>query len=753
MWHEQRRTEKMIKGMMVDRQKRAERRRAYYDKFRADPNQFLQVHGQSMKVHYDPVLALAADNPVNMMPWNGDRQILIDRFDVRANLDFIPEYKPPKEEIKLDYKEVKEQRNVNYERYRILIQNEFLSIHEEKFLKMIDLEEKYGGTTYQNEKAKADKKKSANNKAAIGFVYADSTVPEPESEPEPSDSDTDSEPDFDLNVDVMALGTQEQESINTIGIGFELGKKDFVKMLARDVEEAEELRMEREKDNEKSKLSGKKSRRERKLLKEKMLEGRRVSSPSFAAKDERSRSRSYSESESESEEGGGEEDKVEFITSFGGDSDPENTKKGLTFRKTKEYKDPIGPTLPEPTKKKKKKKEKKSSHRSRKRSRSRSRRRGGRSRSRDRRSRRRRRDRSRSAGSKSSGRSSLNSREGSPVQDVQEPEPEQAAVVEEQPPPEVAPPISRYAPASNHHPSMLAYPPPPKPDYMTSLDMMEKDVPPPMIKPQPITPGFVPPLPKLPHPDDLVQQKTEKEEKKDTSDSSDAEEENKNGYRSKYRNKAASSDEEIKPSESLYQSSISSFFTGVSKNVATLDGAGNGGSQLEPPPVKRYYGRRRENDSDSELSGLDSDSESKKRISHKIKQRVEKKTKEKTASKETLAEREKIRKKMQSQLKKTYKEDKKAEQERLKKLEEEQFYREEEMRELSAKMKEKEREKRRLERSRSRSRSRDRRRSRSRNRRQSRSQDRRRSSERKDGRRSRSRNDSRRHETGGLVDY
>ena len=32
-----------------------------------------------------------------------------------------------------------------------------------------------------------------------------------------------------------------------------------------------------------------------------MLEGRRVSSPSFAAKDERSRSRSYSESESESE--------------------------------------------------------------------------------------------------------------------------------------------------------------------------------------------------------------------------------------------------------------------------------------------------------------------------------------------------------------------------------------------------------------------------------------------------------------------
>ncbi|XP_023349677.1 uncharacterized protein LOC111718344 [Eurytemora carolleeae] len=97
---------------------------------------------------------------------------------------------------------------------------------------MIDLEEKYGGTTYQNQKAKEDKKK-AGSKAAIGFVYADSTGAEPESEPEPSDSDSDSEIDFDLNVDVMALGTEDQDQLNMIGLGFELGKKDFVRMLAK----------------------------------------------------------------------------------------------------------------------------------------------------------------------------------------------------------------------------------------------------------------------------------------------------------------------------------------------------------------------------------------------------------------------------------------------------------------------------------------------------------------------------------------
>jgi hypothetical protein len=75
------------------------------------------------------------------------------------------------------------------------------------------------------------------------------------------------------------------------GLLFDLGRKDFVRMLAKDVEEAEELRMEKVKEAEKSALSGKKSRRQRKMLKEQRLEGRgRVSYPSFAARRE-SRSR------------------------------------------------------------------------------------------------------------------------------------------------------------------------------------------------------------------------------------------------------------------------------------------------------------------------------------------------------------------------------------------------------------------------------------------------------------------------------
>ncbi|GBN42121.1 CLK4-associating serine/arginine rich protein, partial [Araneus ventricosus] len=96
MWHEARKQEKKIRGMMVDYKRRAERRREYYEKIKQDPAQFLQVHGRPAKIHLDPAVAIAADSPATMMPWQGHPDNLIDRFDVRAHLDIIPEYNPSK---------------------------------------------------------------------------------------------------------------------------------------------------------------------------------------------------------------------------------------------------------------------------------------------------------------------------------------------------------------------------------------------------------------------------------------------------------------------------------------------------------------------------------------------------------------------------------------------------------------------------------------------------------------------------------
>ena len=63
------------------------------------------------------------------MPWQGQPDILIDRFDVRAHLDYSPP-RPKKEDSDSSVgsgDELWEDRQANYERYRILVQNEFIA--------------------------------------------------------------------------------------------------------------------------------------------------------------------------------------------------------------------------------------------------------------------------------------------------------------------------------------------------------------------------------------------------------------------------------------------------------------------------------------------------------------------------------------------------------------------------------------------------------------------------------------------------
>lgn len=59
------------------------------------------------------------------MPWRGDKDSMIDRFDVRAHLDEIPTFDRNLVET-LTNEQMWEERQANYERYRILVQNEFL---------------------------------------------------------------------------------------------------------------------------------------------------------------------------------------------------------------------------------------------------------------------------------------------------------------------------------------------------------------------------------------------------------------------------------------------------------------------------------------------------------------------------------------------------------------------------------------------------------------------------------------------------
>ena len=62
MWHEARKHEKKIRVMIVDYRRRAERRREFYEKFKADPTQFIQIHGRPSKIYMDSQITAAANN-------------------------------------------------------------------------------------------------------------------------------------------------------------------------------------------------------------------------------------------------------------------------------------------------------------------------------------------------------------------------------------------------------------------------------------------------------------------------------------------------------------------------------------------------------------------------------------------------------------------------------------------------------------------------------------------------------------------
>jgi len=355
MWAEARKQEKKIRGIMVDHKKRAERRREYYEKIKQDPAQFLQISGRSCKLHIDHN-AIGPEPPNIMMPWQGNAEISIDRFDVRAHLDYIAEVQIEENTYS---EESKEMRPLNYERYRILIQNGFLKIKEEKFLKTLALEEKYGGKTYQTQKAEDDKKKLEKSKAAIGFTYEDSTPTEAPQQssasgsapgaantqtenPEQSESDDDFD-DLDTVINFSALSRDQQYDLNSIGRSYFLGREDFIKYLQHEADEQENAKTAKAEEDEKSAFSGRKSRKERRILKEKRLAGRIPSPPSYATYDQGDKKHKKGMDHSTSDESSRSASpvdrravgKVEYISTFGEEKSKRNSKDKKSKKRSK----------------------------------------------------------------------------------------------------------------------------------------------------------------------------------------------------------------------------------------------------------------------------------------------------------------------------------------------------------------------------------------------------------------------------------
>lgn len=333
MWQEARRQGKKLRGMMVDYRKRAERRRAFYEKMRLDPTQFLRLYGQKCKIHIDPQLSAAGDGKSVMMPWQGDANNMIDRFDVRAHLDIIPE-QPPSSTFGPLMETDPEEHRLNYERYRTLVMIDASGASEESYLRQLEIEEMYG---VKKDDDKKDKEKS-QAKATIGFSYDNSGgVGNSDKEDDDDDSDSDSVlSDIDVTVDIDEIDANQRETLDTRGLHYGMASAQFCRKLKEDKEEIEEQRRLRQEEEERSLVTGRRAKRERRSLREKQRRKAHghhdleQSPPSYARKasptyEPYQRSSSRSSSRSPSPEIAG---KVEYITEFShAGADEQTTKK------------------------------------------------------------------------------------------------------------------------------------------------------------------------------------------------------------------------------------------------------------------------------------------------------------------------------------------------------------------------------------------------------------------------------------------
>ncbi|XP_074581445.1 uncharacterized protein LOC141837969 [Curcuma longa] len=359
MWHEARRSERKVHDLMDAARKRAQRRAVYLAKRRGDPQQLLQVAGTRCRVHRDDGLYQAAHDQQGLIPWNGKQDILIDRFDGRALLDFIRDHSSRNSRVQQKTEEEEEvEEFVNFERYRDLIKLRHRGFSDEDGLQHVQQELEAKRTLplpFERPQA-AQPSVSKGLYSQVGFSYKGDAHDESQnvdSENEDED-DEDEEEEKDFSSD-----DSNDERMETIAKEFGIKRYNWLVYMDKKAKEEEKRQKEIIKgDPAIRKLSRKERRKASQMEREKERETARVigraphhdpyresrRSPTYDAyprsKRSRSRSRSYSPSQSRRHDRSSHGDnghrskskppKIEYITEFGGLHDLDDQKFGVS---------------------------------------------------------------------------------------------------------------------------------------------------------------------------------------------------------------------------------------------------------------------------------------------------------------------------------------------------------------------------------------------------------------------------------------
>ncbi|KAJ6681960.1 CLK4-ASSOCIATING SERINE/ARGININE RICH PROTEIN [Salix koriyanagi] len=329
MWHEARRSERKVHEMMDAARKRAQRRAVYLAKRRGDPMQSIQVIGNRSRMYRDDGLYQATQDQQGLIPWNGKQDVLIDRFDGRALLDFIREF------------------GTRRHRRRGFTDEEGLQhVHQE-------LEAKLTASFASNSNSQPQPPASKGPYSQVGFSYDGDGKEEIHfSDGDDSESEDDDDDDEDFNSD-----DSNDEGMETIAKEF--GVKRYGWLVYMDKKAKEEVKRQKEVikgDPAIRKLSRKERRKASQIERERDREAGRITgtkvlhhdpyreprrSPTYEAysrsKKARSRSRSYSPSHSRRCTRGRHPDevhrskprtpKIEYITEFGASGDRDEPKR------------------------------------------------------------------------------------------------------------------------------------------------------------------------------------------------------------------------------------------------------------------------------------------------------------------------------------------------------------------------------------------------------------------------------------------
>ncbi|CAO3586662.1 unnamed protein product [Absidia cylindrospora] len=324
MWQEAKFNEKKIKEVMADHKKRAERRRAYYNSKLGDPRQLLRIIGSNVKLYPNGEQYYYHENTNNLMPWQGDTTIRIDRFDGRSLLDIIPEKSFGKGA--LDDEDFSDREELNFERYRDLLEADRLHLTEKERLELVDDEWIKILDRHKEMLSLINPQKKKSN--AIGYDYGSSTTTTTDKQADETESDLLNETDILKYINELTEG--DRQTLNDMGRKY--GIRNYTRLLRvakRDRDEAlKQLQAKQQNRGSNNKTESKKAKRRKRKRSSRWNTGaesrhrRRRGSPSYgneSGSDDDDDDDDTDASDDDSNSSGNDE-KSDFVIEFGSTS-------------------------------------------------------------------------------------------------------------------------------------------------------------------------------------------------------------------------------------------------------------------------------------------------------------------------------------------------------------------------------------------------------------------------------------------------